>query len=168
MVVEFNNKIMKAIKINNEWQIFQSLPTSWKNKMPYNAIEEGFKDVVNPSVTNLQKLGSMVFDVENDVLTYTVIDKTEEEIYSETLANASTVTAIQFLTQLELEGITEDDILQVISTLEAPNNIIARVSFLRATTFDRDNELMQLVGLAFEKTELELDEIFINANNLPI
>jgi ribosome assembly protein YihI (activator of Der GTPase) len=76
------------------------------------------------------------------------------------------VTAIQLLTQLELEGITQDAILQVIETLESPNNIFARVSFLRATLFDRDNELMQLVGLAFEKTELQLDQIFINANNL--
>jgi len=159
---------MKAIQINNEWQIFQTLPTSWNNKMPYNAIEEGFKDVVNPSVTNLQKLGSMVFDTENDVLTYTIIDKTEEEIYSETLANASTVTAIQFLTQLELIGITQDAILQIIETLEAPNNTIAKISFLRATSFDRDNPLMYLVGLAFGKSELELDGIFINAKNLMI
>ena len=76
------------------------------------------------------------------------------------------VTAIQFLTQLELEGITQDAILQVISTLESPNNIMARVSFLRATSFDRDSPLISLVGAAFEKTELQLDQIFINANNL--
>jgi len=78
----------------------------------------------------------------------------------------STVTAIQFLAQLSFEGITQSQIIAVIDTLSEPNKTLARVSFLRAGTFDRSNALMSLVGQAFGKSELEMDEIFIKANKL--
>lgn len=112
----------------------------------------------HPDLTGLENYNVMGFSLNNDNETYT--------LQLENKFDWQTVTAIQFLTQLELEGITQDAILQVIETLEAPNNIMARVSFLRATSFDRDSSFISLVGAAFEKTELELNDIFINANNL--
>jgi len=71
---------MKAIEINNNWKLYPTLPKVWNNKQPYNAIEEGFKDVVRPAISNTQRLGMLIYDDVNDVLTYQVIDKTEEEI----------------------------------------------------------------------------------------
>jgi hypothetical protein len=78
------------------------------------------------------------------------------------------ITAIKFLVQLELEGVTEANILAIINTLPEPNKTIATVSFKRATFFERDNQLLLLVGQAFGFNSAKLDEIFINANKLPI
>jgi len=49
-----------------------------------------------------------------------------------------------------------------------PNRAIARSSFNNANTFDRSNQFVDLIGQAFEKTESEMDDIFINANKLKI
>ena len=78
------------------------------------------------------------------------------------------VSAIKFLVQLELEGVTESDILTIIDTLPEPNRTIASVSFKRATTFERDNALLYLVGQAYGFDDSKLDEIFVNASKLPI
>ena len=78
------------------------------------------------------------------------------------------VKSINFLVQLELEGVTEAGILAIIDTLPEPNKTIARVSFKRATFFERDNALLLLVGQAYGFDDAKLDEIFINANKLPI
>ena len=159
---------MKAININNVWKLYQTLPKVWNNKQPYNAIEEGFKDVVEPTMSNAQRLGILIYDEINDIVTYQVIDKTEEEIFAEDLANATEVKSINFLVQLELEGVTEAGILAIIDTLPEPNRTIARVSFKRATFFERENPLINLVGQAYGFDSNKLDEIFINANKLPI
>jgi hypothetical protein len=159
---------MKAIYINENWELFQTLPKVWNNKQPYNAIEEGFKDVIRPAITNTQRLGMLIYDDLNDVLTYQVIDKSQEEIFAEDLANATEVKSINFLVQLELEGVTEDGILSIIDTLPEPNKTIAKVSFKRATFFERSNPLLTLVGQAYGFDDTKLDEIFINANKLPI
>ena len=84
------------------------------------------------------------------------------------LANATEVKSINFLVQLELEGVTEAGILAIIDTLPEPNKTIARVSFKRATFFERDNALLLLVGQEYGFDSNKLDEIFINANKLPI
>ena len=78
------------------------------------------------------------------------------------------VKSINFLVQLELEGVTEAGILAIIDTLPEPNKTIARVSFKRATFFERDNALLLLVGQEYGFDSNKLDEIFINANKLPI
>ena len=78
----------------------------------------------------------------------------------------STVTAIQFIAQLSFEGIAQSQILAVIDTLPEPHKTLARVSYDRAATFDRSNALMSVVGQAFGKSDLEMDEIFIKANKL--
>jgi hypothetical protein len=90
---------------------------------------------------------------------------TEEELAEKV---PTQITAIKFLVQLELEGVTEANILAIINTLPEPNKTIATVSFKRATFFERDNQLLLLVGQAFGFNSAKLDEIFINANKLPI
>ena len=93
-----------------------------------------------------------------------------ETIEIETQANTESVPtevkSINFLVQLELEGVTEDGILAIIDTLPELNKTIARVSFKRATFFERDNPLLTLVGQAYGFDSNKLDEIFINANKL--
>lgn len=76
------------------------------------------------------------------------------------------VTAIQFLSQLELQGITEANIFAIINNLPSPNNIVAKNSYLRATSFDRSNPLLAIVGISYGMTDAELDKLFINASKL--
>jgi len=102
--------------------------------------------------------------VPNGVVYQTI----EIEIQSNAETIPAEVTAIKFLVQLELEGVTEANILSIINTLPEPNKTIANVSFKRATLFERTNPLLSLVGQAYGFNEAKLDEIFINANKLPI
>jgi len=78
------------------------------------------------------------------------------------------VSAIKFLAQLDREGVREEAILNIIASLPSPSNIDARIAFKRATFFERDNALLLLVGQAYGFDSNKLDEIFINANKLPI
>ena len=76
------------------------------------------------------------------------------------------VNAIQFISQLSFEGITEAAITKVINTLPEPNKTVAKVSYQRAVYFERNNPFLDLVGKAFNKTDGELDQIFINASKI--
>jgi hypothetical protein len=76
------------------------------------------------------------------------------------------VSSIQFLSQLELQGITEANILDIINDLQSPDNIIARNSYLRASSFERNNPLLIIIGMNFGMTATELDQLFINASKL--
>ena len=158
---------MKAIKIKTEWILYPKLPSSWKNKTPYNPITEGFKDVITPTISDSQKLGKLVYNKDNDIVTYEVINLTDSEIKAKELDNAKTIDAIRFIAQLSYEGITSDAIMAVIETLPDEQKIYATASFNRATTFDRDNAFIGLIGQAFGKTSDELDDIFIKASKLP-
>ena len=77
-----------------------------------------------------------------------------------------TVTAIQFISQLSFEGITEDLIMTIIDTLPEPNKTVAKVSYKRAIYFERNNHFISMIGQVFEKTEEQLDQIFINASKI--
>ena len=160
---------MKAKHINGNWELFQTLPKVWNNKQPYNAIEEGFKDVIKPTIANTQRLGMLIYDDLNDVLTYQVVDKTEEEIFADELRDSQIVSGLRLFTQLELIGITRDDVLLQIDNL--PNQvdrIVGRNSVLHAVVFDRSSPLINGVGALLGKTPTEMDEIFVNANKLQI
>ena len=160
---------MKAIEINGNWELYQTLPKVWNNKQPYNAIEEGFKDVIRPTISNTQRLGELVYDDLNDVLTYNIIEKSAEEIFEAELMDSQIVSGLRLFTQLDLVGITRDDVLLQIEKL--PNQvdrIVGRNSVLHAVTFDRNSSLINVVGALFGKTSTEMDEIFINAKKLPI
>lgn len=76
------------------------------------------------------------------------------------------VTAIQFLSQMELQGINEQDIISIINALPSPSNIVAKNSFYRAANFERSNPLLSIVAINFGLTEDQLDELFINASKL--
>lgn len=81
---------MKAIEINGTVKTFSKLPNRWKNytNFPLASEEllkqEGFFDVVQPEYnTETQRLGGIYFDEVNEVFTYPVIDKTQEQIDQE-------------------------------------------------------------------------------------
>lgn len=91
---------MSYLNINNtETIIYSSIPSRWIVEdyiiENYNSMgeqrfyEDGFRQLVYPQYnTQSQKLGEIYFDTPNDVFTYEVLNKTQQEIQSEILAAA--------------------------------------------------------------------------------
>lgn len=160
---------MYAVKINEVWELLNPLPRSWNNMAPVNSDnfkKFGIKKLIVPKIEANQKRGEIIYDSKKDVCTYKVIYKTVEELKNEELQAAQTVTAIQFIAQLSFEGISENDLINVINTLPEPQKTIALVSYKRANTFERSNPLIELVGKAFGKSVDDLNQIFINAQKI--
>ena len=82
------------------------------------------------------------------------------------------ITAIQFFSQLLLEGITETAIRETIDYLVANEQLplidgeLAKIALIKANVFERNNPFISVIGLAFNKTSEQLDTIFINASKL--
>lgn len=80
------------------------------------------------------------------------------------------ISVIPFLVQLELMGITENDIIEKINELhqaEIINNqekIEALISIKRATKFERNHPFIALISASFNVSSKQLDQIFINGN----
>lgn len=81
---------MKAIDLNGTIKTYNVLPKIWKNHLNLSAASDeflkqlGFYDVVKPEYnTTTQYLGEIYFDEVNEVFTYPVIDKTQEELDQE-------------------------------------------------------------------------------------
>lgn len=72
----------------------------------------------------------------------------------------------QFFTQLFIEGINEQDIVDVINQLPPIDNSLALIAFREAATFERNSPLLVIVGQMLGLTESEIDTIFLNASSL--
>lgn len=87
---------MKA-RINDKNEIVIGLPSTFVwGDISYDVYpsrtdlhdEHGWRDVVTPEIGMNQKMGEIYFDEPNDVFTYEVIDKTQQEIEAEVMAQA--------------------------------------------------------------------------------
>jgi hypothetical protein len=75
---------MKAIDINGQIKIYNQLPSTWGNIMGgFNLLSDnelknyGFYDVVIPDWdSRIEEIGDLYFDVENEIFTKDVSDKT--------------------------------------------------------------------------------------------
>lgn len=73
---------MKAIKENEKWVLVAKLPTAWTVDNPPPA-PENIKDFEDATIGENQKRGDLYL-TENDVVTYKVVNLTEEEIEERT------------------------------------------------------------------------------------
>ncbi len=160
MIYAKNNKIVQLPTRVGNILNFEKQSIEVKNANDY-------FEVIEPKLKENQKYGNVI-DFKDNLKTFEVLDLTEDEIREEKINGAFSVTAIKFLAQLEFEGITEDAILTLINNLPNEQKIIAKISYKRATYFERDNPFIDLIGFAFGKTKEQLDDIFISANNLDI
>ncbi len=77
---------MIANNINGVIKVFNSIPKRWGNTFNYDKLDnsihyaDGFKEMVIPSITSIQKLGEVYLDVDNDVYTNYILNKTQEEL----------------------------------------------------------------------------------------
>ena len=118
-------------------------------------------DLIEVSEEELSKINQFIKPRKVDSVW--VESQTDEDFKEEV---PKMVNAIQFISQLSFEGITEAAITQVINTLPEPNKTVVKVSYQRAVYFERNNPFLDLVGKAFNKTDGELDQIFINASKI--
>ncbi len=76
----------KAIEINGQIRVFNTLPKVWNNTINFRASTEsdlyalGFRDIVQPNLTQYQKRDTIYMDTVNDVFTYAIKDFTQAEI----------------------------------------------------------------------------------------
>lgn len=77
---------MKAIEVNNEILVFKEIPNKWGNTFNYNKLDsskhinDGFRELIKPVLSDNQKLGAIFYDGSNDYFTYNIINLTQSEI----------------------------------------------------------------------------------------
>ena len=127
----------------------------------------GWREVVIPAITELQRLGDE-FILVNDIVTKEVIDFTTEEIeaYNKSLI-PKTISRMKFIIQVFLTtGVMYEDIVLFIQNMnfDQAQKYVILTRLRSATHFDRySNDLLtiaQMMGITSE----QLDSIFINGN----
>lgn len=109
---------MKSNINETELKYYSTIPKVWGGVIGYQYAEthyaDGWRDVVEPYDFDpkMHKLGEMYYDEANDVVTYQLIDKTQEEIESEVMAQA------KFAQEEALMTIKNSKILSEIQELE--------------------------------------------------
>lgn len=77
--------------INEELKIYSEIPKFWNgiNGYHYKSEQEhyndGWRSVITPEISETEKLGQLIYDETEDVVTYEVLNKTAEEIQTENL-----------------------------------------------------------------------------------
>lgn len=152
---------MSYLNINNtEIIIYSSIPSRWTVEdyviENYNSMgeqrfyEDGFRQLIYPQYDiQLQKLGEIYFDTSNDVFTYEVLNKTQQEIEAEILQEAkqNQQASVQKLIEEKLisELQNEDDNETILNNKDAypiwePNGELILLG-TKLQAFNSENEL---------------------------
>ena len=121
------------------------------------AIEQGYKDVVYPEISEMQYLGSPI--EMDEVITFEVVDKTEEQLMAERIHEK--ISARQLRSALILKGIQLSTIDAVISQLPEPQKSLVKVDWEYSTNFYRHNSMINQLAGAMQLSAEQVDEIFI-------
>ena len=81
---------MKAIEINGKIRIYDNIPKTFEESRrnspgSYHRLDssvhyaDGFRDLIEPTLSSNEYKGSLYYDSENDYFTYNVIQRTDEE-----------------------------------------------------------------------------------------
>jgi hypothetical protein len=127
----------------------------------------GWREVVIPEITNLQKL-SDTYILVNDIVTKEVIDFTTEEIeaYNRSLI-PSQLSRMKFIIQVFITtGIKYEDIVLFIQniTFDEAQKYVILTRLRSATHFDRNSNDLLTISQMMGISQAQLDEIFINGN----
>lgn len=77
------------------------------------------------------------------------------------------VTRLQFLMALNLIGVKEQNIYDFVEMIEDEDTkYLAKLQLKNCLTFNRNNEMLNNMAPAFGLSQEQLDELFINANNI--
>lgn len=166
---------MKA-NIENIQKIYSEIPRTWEfegvtyqgyRHFEHLHFEHGWRDVAVPKFNSETHKLSNEYILINDIVTKEVIDLTPEEIAEANRAKVpESISQMKLRKQLILSGISIASIDALIQYLPKPNRDLIYIMWEYAVVFDRSNP--ELIGLAqmLGLTSEQLDEIFINGNQL--
>ncbi len=136
---------------------------------------DGWRDVVQPTIGENQKRGSIYFDTDNDVFTYEVNDLTEQEI-----AQRSEISMPRRdfkISLLEKHGVTNGHVDELFySLVEGDSSLFVTVEKMKILWYESETftnttpELFQFAGMmnsiaGIELSEENLKQIFIDYQN---
>lgn len=167
---------MKAIKINNEWQKFAKIPSTFNGIYGYQYdtsrhYNDGWRDFVSP-VYNAETETHTQTIIEqgthpNKTATYEVRDLTQEELDQRAEDSIPmALTRSQLRQSLLLNGISEVDILNAINTLPSPQKELILIKWEDEQTFNRTSQDVQGIKEIMELTTDQLNNIFIQGVEL--
>lgn len=166
--------------INNITQTHNEIPQTYEvegvrtdnyNLCTERHYQDGWREVVEPTLKENERLGTLLFDAVNDVVTYNIElipEKSEQEIEAERLATIPhEITPRQFKMALfQLFQIHPEAVETFLKTLPEPDQTIAFISWNGASSFERNNDMVNGFAYVFSLTQLNLDEIFIYGKSL--
>jgi hypothetical protein len=151
---------------------YKSIPAYWQgipNTANYNQLSEselfadGWREITPASIGIDQKRGELSYDVANDNVTYSVINKTEEEIAQEMKSLVPfSISKLQAMIQLNRMGI-KDAIIGVVSSSNDPD---VQLYFDHAVTWERFSPIIVKFAPSIGKSDDDLDNFFIQAEKI--
>lgn len=147
------------------------IPRGWKKNVanypeskPDVLYKDGWRNIVEPTInTETQKRGELIYDAQNDVVTYQVIDLSLSEIEARQKASVPfSITPTQGRIRL-----VQMDLMNTIKTLvEDSTDEEMKIYWEYALSWDRDNSYIQAIASAVGMSEEDLDTFFIEASQI--
>jgi len=164
--------------IDNLQRVYNEIPSRYivngntidgYDKLTENHFADGWREVIIPEITELQRLGDE-FILVDDIITKEVINFTAEEIeaYNRNLIPKS-ISRMKFIIQIFITtGIKYEDIVLFITNLnfDESQKYVILTRLRSATHFDRNSSDLGMIAQMMGITSEQLDEIFINGNLL--
>lgn len=151
---------------------YSRLPKSWParpNLVNYDksdaAIhqEDGWREVIRPTIQSNQKLGELYYDAQNDIVTYAVLDKTPEELEAESRAMVPySITPGQG--KIMLRRIGKRELVEQIVAQSSDGELQDWYEY--ALSWERDNPYITSMANLLGMSEQDLDEFFVGASGI--
>jgi len=151
---------------------YSKIPVYWENRpnqinyhnLPTEEhILDGWRDIVDPVIGENQRKGNLIYDQSNDISTYQVIDKTQEEIDNENKVYVPfSITKLQAMLMLGRMGI-KDAVLNVVLNSDNPE---VKDYFEYAATWERVSPIINQFAPTIGMSQTDLDNFFIEAEKI--
>ena len=135
--------------------------------------QDGWRDIIMPEITGIQKLGERYYDKDTEVVTYHVLHKTSHEIEADEKQRIpAQISRMNFIIQVFMvTGLKYEDIISFIQNLPAQyldeaSKYIVTTKLRGCVFFERYSEDLLLIAQMMNISSAQLDEIFINGNAL--
>lgn len=163
---------MKSNITQTPLRTYSRLPKSWPdrpNLINYDKADasthqaDGWREVIRPTIQANQKLGELLYDQGNDVVTYAVLDKTPEELEAERLAQVpQSITPTQGRIALKLMGLLDN----VNTMIENSDDAALKIYWEYSLSWDRQNSYISSMANLLGMSDTDLDNFFIEASNI--
>ena len=161
---------MKSNIKESPLKVYRQIPSDWKiNQVRYNELDstihykDGWRDYQNPVIESTQKVGELIYDEVNDIVTKEVIEKTQEEIDNENKVYVPfSITKLQAMLMLGRMGI-KDAVLNVVENSDNPE---VKDYFEYAATWERASPIINQFAPAIGMSQTDLDSFFIEAEKV--